>query len=150
MNSPYVFMNYNELLFQTQNKRHDLPSATCLPFTKKVFITAVGDIMPCEKISYNYTLGQIVDGNININFDKIAKIYNKYYQKINSTCKKCANIKSCTCCFYSNGQLISPNASCKYFTTSETFAKLYAEVIEFLQKYPEAYNYIMSEYELIS
>ena len=42
-----VFKSYNDLLFNnfTNNK---LPTGTCFPFGKKIFITVNGKILPCE------------------------------------------------------------------------------------------------------
>lgn len=149
MHSPYVYMDYNELLFNTQKNRKLIPTGTCLPFTKKVFITVSGNIMPCEKISYKYHLGYIKNEQVNIDFELIAQIYNTYYNKIQKTCNRCFNQKGCLCCMFNNGQLDSPLAECSYFTNSQDSKYMQLEVVDFLRKYPEAYSYIMEQYEVV-
>ena len=47
MHSPYFYLSYNELLYG-KNSRKSVPTGTCLPFGKKVFITVSGKILPCE------------------------------------------------------------------------------------------------------
>lgn len=38
MHSPYAYMDYNELLFNSQQERKELPTGTCLPFTKRYLL----------------------------------------------------------------------------------------------------------------
>ena len=149
MYSPYVYMDYNELLFDSQKKRKEIPTGTCLPFTKRIFITVSGKIMPCERIGYKYNFGCIDKESVNIDFDKIALIYNGYYDKIRKTCSKCFNRIGCLCCMFNNGQLDSPSAECLYFVTEKDSKGMQIEVADFLHKYPKAYTYIMTQYEVI-
>lgn len=149
MHSPYAYMDYNELLFNSQQERKELPTGTCLPFTKKIFVTVSGKIMPCEKISYKYQLGTIKDQKVNIDFEAIAQMYNSYYDRVRQTCRKCFNHKGCLCCIFNNGQLESHFARCSYFVTSIDNKSMQMEVNDFLRKYPEAYSYIMQQYEVI-
>lgn len=149
MHSPYVYMDYNELLFNSQQDRKKLPTGTCFPFTKKVFITVTGKIMPCEKISYKYKLGIIENSKVNIDFEAIAKMYNAYYKKVENVCLKCFNHDGCLCCMFNNGQLESSFARCQYFVTARDKEAMEIEVADFLSKYPEAYAHIMEQYEVI-
>ena len=149
MHSPYAYMDYNELLFNSQQERKELPTGTCLPFTKKIFVTVSGKIMPCEKISYKYQLGTIKDQKVNIDFEAIAQMYNSYYDRVRQTCRKCFNHKGCLCCIFNNGQVESHFARCSYFVTSIDNKSMQMEVNDFLRKYPEAYSYIMQQYEVI-
>ena len=74
MHSPYAYMDYNELLFNSQQERKELPTGTCLPFTKKIFVTVSGKIMPCEKISYKYQLGTIKDQKVSALITKVVYV----------------------------------------------------------------------------
>lgn len=149
MHSPYVYMDYNELLFNNQNRRKELPTGTCFPFVKKVFITVSGQIMPCERISYTYALGTVDENAVSIDFKAIADKYNKYYNKVRPVCQKCANNEGCLSCIFSNGQLESPNSMCSYFMSSKDAKNMKNEIGFFLHSYPEAYSYIMNNYEVI-
>lgn len=149
MHSPYVYMDYNELLFNNQNRRKELPTGTCFPFVKKVFITVSGQIMPCERISYTYALGTVYENAVSIDFKAIAERYNKYYNRVRPVCQKCANNEGCLSCMFSNGQLESPHSMCSYFMSSKDAKNMKNEIGQFLHNYPEAYSYIMNNYEVI-
>lgn len=149
MHSPYVYMDYNELLFNNQNRRKELPTGTCFPFVKKVFITVSGQIMPCERISYTYALGTINEDAVLIDFKSIADRYNKYYNRVRPVCQKCANNEGCLSCMFSNGQLDSSHSMCSYFMSFRDAKNMQNEVGRFLHNYPGAYSYIMNNYEVM-
>jgi len=78
-----------------------LITATCTPFWKKLFVTAKGNLMPCERINYNYMLGRIDDENkIEIKPDVIAGEYNKYYKSLASQCSNCYSSPFCVQCMF--------------------------------------------------
>ena len=86
---------------------------------------------------------------MNIDFEAIAQMYNSYYDRVRQTGRKCFNHKGCLCCIFNNGQLESHFARCSYFVTSIDNKSMQMEVNDFLRKYPEAYSYIMQQYEVI-
>ena len=149
MHSPYTYLDYNELLFDNRTQRKELPTGTCFPFVKKAFITVTGNIMPCERINYRYTLGKIDEYGVHIDFAKIAEKYNMYYEKVRPTCDKCSNNNGCLCCMFSNGQLDTPQCKCSYFMTPQDAIAMKNEVWDFLKRFPKAYSYIMNSYEVI-
>lgn len=147
--SPYVYHSYNELLYDSQSNRKILPTGTCLPFTKRVFITVTGSIMPCEKIGYNYSLGTVTDEIVSLDYNEIAKKYNSYYQIANKRCKYCKEKNAClTCIFYSGLLDNHQQPKCKYFVTKENLNATRMEVYDFLSRYPNAYHYIMTQFEI--
>jgi len=149
MYSPYFFFDYNELLFLSNEKRKKHPTGTCMPFSKKIFITVDGKLMPCERIGYQYVLGEVKDGNLLIDFKTIADKYNLYYAKVMKSCSKCKDFNGCLNCFFNTGQLDSSNSSCNYFVSQRDYNSMLQEVYDFIRIYPEAYEYIMSKYEII-
>ena len=50
-----------------------LPTGTCLPFSKKIFISVTGKIYPCERIGNEINFGSVTRNGININYSSIAK-----------------------------------------------------------------------------
>ena len=53
-------MDYNELLYKEMTKEEEfLPTGTCIPFSRKLFVTVNGKILPCERIGHNNFLGSI-------------------------------------------------------------------------------------------
>ena len=149
MYSPYFFFDYNELLFLSNENRKKTPTGTCMPFSKKTFMTVDGKIMPCERIGYNYVLGNIKDGLLNLNFQDIASLYNSYYERILRICTKCKDYIGCQNCFFNTGQLESAHGTCNYFVSQREFDAMKNEAYNFIRRYPEAYEYIMTKYEVI-
>lgn len=149
MYSPYFFFDYNELLFLTNENRKKTPTGTCMPFSKKTFLTVDGKIMPCERIGYNYVLGYVKNGLLNLDYNNVASLYNSYYEKILKGCSKCKDYAGCQNCFFNTGQLESLHGVCNYFVSQKDFDAMKNEVYEFLKRYPESYEYIMSKYEVI-
>jgi len=45
-----MFRDYNYLLNRTDDTRRYVPTGTCYPFSKKVYLTVTGKILPCERI----------------------------------------------------------------------------------------------------
>ena len=67
-----VFLTYNDLMFApAQKKRY--PTGTCMPFSKKMFVTVNGKILPCERIGQQFALGQVTDTEVILDFEEIAK-----------------------------------------------------------------------------
>lgn len=149
MYSDYFFFDYNELLFLSNTNRVKTPTGTCLPFTKKIFVTVDGKIMPCERIGFQYALGNIVNGILNLDFSKIASIYNDYFSKVEKRCKYCKDYQGCLHCIFNTGQLSSSTGTCNYFVSQHEFEVMKNEVENFVKKYPESYEYIMTKYEII-
>ena len=149
MYSEYFFSDYNELLYLSNTNKSKPPTGTCLPFTKKIFVTVNGKIFPCERIGAAYSLGQIENGELQIDYQNIADKYNSYYSKISPVCSKCSDYKGCLNCFFNTGQPVSPKAACNYFVTPKEFQILQEEIYAFVRAYPESYEYIMTKYEII-
>ena len=57
--------------------------------------------------------------------------------------------RGCLSCMFSNGQLESPHSMCSYFMSSKDAKNMKNEIGQFLHNYPEAYSYIMNNYEVI-
>ena len=53
--SDCVYRDYTNLLLGKPKKT--IPTGTCLPFGKKMFVTVNGKILPCERIGHQFELG---------------------------------------------------------------------------------------------
>lgn len=98
-NCGFVFKKYDRLLVKRDHVKHVL-TGTCNPFEKKVFLTASGKILPCERILQEYTMGSIDETGIHIDFKKIAHQYNQYYKKLKPMCDRCSNSDGCGMCIF--------------------------------------------------
>ena len=72
-----VFNDYNDLLLGREGSSFP-PSGTCIPFSKKMFITVKGRILQCEKIDHEFALGQITNKKVELNLEQAARQHNKY------------------------------------------------------------------------
>lgn len=137
------FDNYNEFFIEDENVSY-VPTGTCLPFSKKVFITAKGKILPCERVSHKYGLGYLTHGKVEIDFERIAEKYNNYYDKMKKECDKCYNRIHCMQCIFQL-DIDSENPKCYGFMSKQDYKKYLANYMGFLEDKPENYSRIMKE-----
>lgn len=139
-----VYQSYNDLLFniaENQNKQ----TGTCSPFAKKMFVTAKGLILSCERIPHRFAFGQIMDGKLNINYDNIAKIQNGLISKLSHQCSKCHFKNNCPLCIYTLDNIDDNNPKCNRFCSESDFEKYEQTTLNFLRDNPEYYKRILTE-----
>ena len=54
--SGFVYRDYTDLLYDKKEAK-SVPTGTCLPFSKKMFVTVNSKILPCERIGHQFALG---------------------------------------------------------------------------------------------
>jgi uncharacterized protein len=141
--SGHVYHDYTDLLFGQSEKR--IPTGTCLPFGKKMFVTVNGKILPCERIGQQFALGSETESGVKLDLQSIANKYNAYYAKIDKQCAKCHNAQACIQCIFNLYDLEDNNPVCHGFMNEQRFAGYKARQMDFLRKHPEAYYRIMEE-----
>ena len=141
--SGFVFKDYTDLLFD-HSEQKKLPTGTCIPFLKKMFVTVNGKILPCERISHQFALGEITDTEVRLDMEAIANKYNAYYAKFENQCSKCKTAKSCIQCIYNVSDL-EGKPVCHGFMNEESFRNYVNSQMRFLEKNPESYKKIMEE-----
>ncbi|MBN1990535.1 MAG: radical SAM peptide maturase [Bacteroidales bacterium] len=144
-NSEFKYDNYNELLYGKPSIDNKTPTGTCFPFGRKVFITANGKLLPCERIGHQHMLGQITKDSVDIDFEAIAKRYNQYYAKLEKQCKGCFNKYGCTQCLFYLEDIEKDVCKCKGFMNQKTFEDYRNTQLHFLARNPEAYSKIMND-----
>lgn len=138
-----VFKSYNDFFIREKDKKY-FPTGTCLPFSKKLFITVNGKILPCERIGHQFALGEITDYEVKLDFKGITDNYNKWYSKLKNQCSKCYNIKACTQCVFTLDN-IDNNPSCQGFMDKNKFGVYSNNQMRYLEKHPHLYKKIMNE-----
>ena len=138
-----VFKTYNDLIFD-KSKKNFLPTGTCVPFSKKIFLTVNKKILACERISQKFVLGKIEDGKVVIDYDYIANKYNDYYNKLYAQCSKCYRGTSCIQCIF-NIKNIEQNPVCNGYINEEMFADYFSNNMYFFEERPKDYFRIMKE-----
>lgn len=141
--SGYVYNDYNELIFSNENQKIT-PTGTCFPFSKKVYVTVNGKILPCERIGHQHALGYVYEKRVKLDFEKIAEKYNKYYDKMMKQCILCFNNKACAqCIFHMN--IEDKHPKCNSFMDADGFSKYLNTHISYIEKNPKIYSKIMEE-----
>lgn len=77
------------------------PSGFCVPLVKRIFITAVGKIVICERIDEDNPLFQLGDVTTGYAFDKISLLYKHVNSILAENCNKCWAFRFCNACFAS-------------------------------------------------
>ena len=142
--SGFVYKDYPDLLFAKDEKQAILPSGTCVPFSKKMYVTVNGKILPCERIGHQFALGEVTDTEIKLDAEAIANKYNEYYAKMEKQCSSCKNTKACIQCVFNLNDLENKPV-CHGYMSEKDFQNYVGTQMEFLAKHPEAYKKIMEE-----
>lgn len=138
------FDSYNALL-TTNLERPQIPSGTCAPFYKKMFVTARGKILQCEKISHKYALGHVKDKKVNLNFEDIAKQFNKWMSQIGSQCKVCNRANACPQCIFQLDSMLNGEPICDHVYNFKRISIYYQKCLEDIQYQPLLYNKIIND-----
>lgn len=148
----FIFSDYNEAA-AAGNKTETgkppkqtarIPTGACIPFSRKMFITVQGKILPCERIDQQYCLGTADEKNVNLDFEKIAGTYNAYFDRLKKQCRSCANCEACLqCIFYLN--MDEPQPRCSGLLNDAEFARYLSTQLSYLEKNPQKYFKIMKE-----
>jgi uncharacterized protein len=109
-----------------------------------MYVTVNGKILPCERIGHQYALGEVTDKVIRLDFEKIAKKYNRYYEKIKKQCQYCFAKRACSQCIF-NLDNLETTCKCHGFMNEKDFQIYVDTQMDFLRKHPEDYYRIMEE-----
>lgn len=139
-----VFFNYNGLLLN-KTMIQSSPTGTCIPFSKKMFITVKGRILQCEKINHEFALGRVTDEGVELNLDDIAKQHNDYVFRYAKQCKMCGNRTACMQCVYQIDDIHQETTKCQSFCTTRQKGKKHEQCLHYLVEHPELYKRLLNE-----
>ena len=123
----------NDVLIDKREVQY-LPTGTCTPFSKKMFITVNNKIMFCERISQQYFAGYIDD--IETGLDHLVDSYNNYLEKLEFQCQRCYYNDSCSLCMYFIEDL-DEKPVCKFFISKEKYRKHLEAVFTYMENNEE-------------
>lgn len=140
-----VYKDYSDL-FVNPSSQHYIPTGTCIPFGKKMFVTVNGKILPCEKISQDFVLGMI-DGanNVHLDFEGIANNFNNLLGKVQGQCSSCYRKKSCIQCIYNMTDVEKTCPKCQGYMTQAAFNQYAGSCLTYLYEHPELYNRLLRD-----
>lgn len=129
-----VYYDYNELICNRKYTSY-IPTGTCLPFSKKIFLTVNSKILPCERISQSFVLGHI---NENLDYNQIALTYNTLFDKARKKCNLCYRYNSCSICLLESG------GECNDFVDESSFYQRTKHYIEVMEDTPKEFRKIIN------
>ena len=113
-------------------ERRKVPTGTCVPLSKRLFVSYDGKIHPCEKVNRDDPLGMInLDGTISIDSKKIAENFMNKLSVLKPVCQQCYLQLCCTKCM-----LCFNGAKCEDFTSKQKFTSLLSQTISYIENHP--------------
>lgn len=141
--SGFAYEDYTDLLYE-KGEPAFIPTGTCLPFTRKLYLSVNGKILPCERIGQQFGFGEICDDEVKLDPELIAKKCNERLAKMEKTCKSCYNKKACSQCMY-NLEGIDDRPRCYGFMDKKAFQTYYSHNISLISRRPSLYKEIMTK-----
>lgn len=138
-----TYDDYNTLLIKKE-KVSRVPTATCFPFSKRIFMTVNNKIFPCEKIGHQYALGEVTEDEVKIDCEYIAEKYNGYYDSLRKQCSNCLIQKNCTQCMFEIPNLEN-KPICNKMGTRQMLQEYLNRNMKILHDRPELYKRILDE-----
>jgi len=134
---------YSHLL--TDHKRKVfIDTATCNPFEQKIFCTARGLLLPCDKISHKFAFGKVEAGEIVLDYSEIASTYNRWFKQLSELCDRCYKGTKCSMCLFFT-QFESPTPHCSQFCDRDTYRSLLEKVVSTLEAKPRYYKQLLND-----
>lgn len=128
-----------------QNEEKKLSTNTCLPGHVKIFLNTRNKLLPCERLDYKYSIGE-VNENIMMDIPEITRRYNYYYEHINKTCQDCYVNRYCGVCLFHLKNIDKVNTEkfvCEEFYDYEGFKNKLYRIFSFLEEYPNDFSQII-------
>lgn len=123
------------------------PTNSCLPFSKKVFLSTDNKIYPCENASRLNEFGQIDGDDVKIDYNNIAKQMSLYYKIFEKSCKHCYINKFCGICMFVKHTCDIDNEEyvCNGFHDEYLYANKLNRIFSYLEENPSDILKILEE-----
>jgi uncharacterized protein len=136
-----ILYSYKQLL-PSSNKEY-VPTGTCIPFSRKMFVTVNGKILPCERISHAYSLGRVTHDHLDLNIKEIVEKHNGYLKKVLKNCTACANKYNCLKCIYQIDELNCRTITCDRHMSAEELDRYNKERYSLLKSKKGLYHRVL-------
>jgi uncharacterized protein len=125
------FFDYESFLY-SDSRSLSATTGTCVPFSRKMFITVNKKIMVCERVDFKYAMGFIENNFIHLDLERIAEKYNQYYNVMYKLCKDCYMINGCHQCIFQLKDLDDNPVCHGYKSESQmsSYIKTYIDMLE--------------------
>ncbi|MBE6336684.1 MAG: radical SAM peptide maturase [Lentimicrobiaceae bacterium] len=112
------YYDINELFYNREDFGI-VPTGTCVPFTKKMFVTVHGKILQCERIDHKYYLGQVIAGKVAMDLNKVAERFNILNRAFIKQCPSCVYVRHCPKCMYRLNDVVGEKKCLSYVKSTE-------------------------------
>lgn len=146
------FLKYFSINFYISNintllsiEEQFLPTSTCIPFSKKIFLTNRNKLLPCEKVNYKYSMGKVSE-SVEIDIPEITRQYNFYYEHIKKFCQICYAYRFCGTCLFQLKNIDNVNEEefvCDNFYDQKSFSNKLHRIFSFLEMHPNDFSQIL-------
>ncbi len=137
-----VYLYYDEL-FRDADGAKKMATGTCIPFSRKLFVTVNGKILPCEKINHTFSYGCVNRNTFEFSLEKVADQFNGYMEELISQCRHCANESDCPYCLY-NLALTKRSIRCPYRAENSNLKAEERGCKAYMIKHPLLYEHLMT------
>lgn len=138
-----TFRDYPALVFP-HKKGSRIPTGTCVPFSRRLYVTVNGKLLPCETISHRFALGHTDEKQVELNPETIAIFYNRYFDELRQLCQSCYNFENCLKCLF-NMEFEEDKPKCAEYASYEKFSQYISGHLTHLEENPHLYTRIMKE-----
>ena len=135
------FRDYSELLYGRSQTL--IPTGTCLPFSRKLFLSVNGKILPCERVGHQYSLGSVDANGVTLDPADIAEYVNQQRAAIRSTCVKCYRADICNVCILQ--QDLQTHTSCPFFMDADDYRGYLSDRLSKLEENRDYYSRLLHQ-----
>ena len=133
-----AYRQYYEIMLTSKKQAKKIPTGTCLPFWKKMYISASGNIYACERIGLEHILGTVHE-SVNLDFEKIATLYNGYFDFLTNQCTKCYLADFCSECMF-QFDFVNGSPVCNKQQSLPQFKAYLATIVSNLEEEPTSFD----------
>lgn len=141
--APGVMKSYEDF-FVRYKKRSYVPTGTCLPFSRKIFITVNGKILPCERIGQEHAMGSVSDEGVHLDPEFVANEHNRFLDKLRNQCQVCYRASHCIQCVHNVDTIDEAKVICPAFMSKKDFEHSLEKEMRFLEEHRDEYEKIMN------
>lgn len=123
---------------------HVTPTGTCSPFSKKLYVSVYGQILPCEKVSHKYELGRVSEKELILDLNEIANKTNFLFDKVQIQCELCARKSICKQCIYHINSISDDKPCCGSYMDEHHYSLYLAWILSVLKEHRDIYQLLMS------
>ena len=139
-----TFQKFSDLFVLEKDKQY-IPTGTCTPLKKKLFLTVNGKLLTCERIGQNHVIGEIINGKVNVDFKKISTYYENLFKKIIHLCRYCTIRKGCGFCIFHQETLEEERISCDSFLPESKQTPFFSEHLSYFEYKRETFEKVINE-----